>query len=309
MSAPSNGEVQVQRGTRVRADPVVSVIIPVWRSNASKRCWLDEALDSVRAQTFDRWEIIIVDDGSPVPVDPVDDVVLVRKPHAGPGAARNLGVSLARGRLIAFLDADDIYRPRKLELQVALHERRPELVLSSTGYIHFDEQGPRPPLRRRELGAEITFEQLFFENCIACSSTMMPRSTYDRTRGMAPDRRLGEDYGLWLRIAMLGRIGYIDEVLLEHRVHPDSLGQQHRRAGTAMTREREVYDEFLAEYPELQNASFVSSALARLEHQDGWNSLRSRDWTQARRSLFRSLRLDPRRPRVWIDVARTFLRL
>ena len=71
-------------------------------------------------------------------------------------------------------------------------------------------------------------------------------------------RRMGEDYGLWLRLAMLGPIGYIDEQLTEHRTHPESLMYQQTREGTIETREREVYEEFLAEYPELRSRAYVA---------------------------------------------------
>lgn len=312
MSASSNGGVHVQRGAHVCTDPVVSVIIPVWRRDAATPCWIDEALDSVRAQTLPRWEVIVVDDGSPVPIAParVDDIVLVRQPNAGPGGARNRGVALARAPLVAFLDSDDRYRPRKLERQVALHARRPELVLSATSYLNFDAHGARPRVAAPSAGTtEITFEQLFFENCIACSSAMLPRGAYGRAGGMAHHRRLGEDYGLWLRLAMRGPIGYLEDALVEHRVHPDSLGQTHRREGTMLAREREVYDEFLAEHPAFGRSPFVAAARARVEHEEGWTRLQTGAWLEARRRLVHSLRLDPRRPRVWIDLARTFLRI
>ena len=66
---------------------------------------------------------------------------MVRQPNTGPGGARNVGSVIARGKLIAFIDADDRWRPEKLAKQVALHDRRPELVLTATDFIHFDEHG------------------------------------------------------------------------------------------------------------------------------------------------------------------------
>ena len=66
--------------------------------------------------------------------------MIVRQPNTGPGGARNVGSVIAHAPLIAFLDADDRWRPGKLEKQVALHERRPELVLSATDFVHFDDK-------------------------------------------------------------------------------------------------------------------------------------------------------------------------
>jgi hypothetical protein len=259
------------------------------------------------------WEVIVVDDGSPVPITPArtDDIVLVRQPNTGPGGARNVGSSLARGSLVAYLDSDDRMRPGKLEKQVALHARRPELVLSATDFVHFDASGVREvegwQKRRAQRTEEITFDQLFAENCIACSSTMMPRAALAKTPGMSIHRRLGEDYGLWLRLARLGPIGYLDEPLLERRLHPGSLMHEQMRAGTIEAREREVYEEFLIEFPELRASPAVRSALARVDHQHGWAHLQRQEWDEARRLILQSLRADPMRPKVWIDLARSLL--
>jgi glycosyltransferase involved in cell wall biosynthesis len=313
--APEVGDLEVERGALVRAEPRVSVVIPAYRSRPDQPDWLDEALDSIRAQTFGDWEIVVVDDGSPVRIAPsrTDDLTIVRQPNTGPGGARNVGSVIARGHLIAFLDSDDRWRPEKLAKQVALHERRPELVLSATDFVNFDDSGVRDPhawrARNKPTGETISFERLFFENCIACSSTMMPRTALMRTPGMARDRRMGEDYGLWLRIAMLGPIGHIDETLMDHRFHADSLIQQQMRDGSIETREREVYEEFLAEYPVLRDKPCVRETMARLDHEDGWTRMQRREWDEARRALLRSFRANPRKPKVWIDLARAVLRV
>lgn len=309
------GDVDVRRGSRVPAEPRVSVVIPAYRARAESPDYLDETLASVRAQTFQGYEIVVVDDGSPVRIAPADasDVVLVRQPNTGPGGARNLGSVVARGELIAFLDADDRWRPAKLAQQVALHDRRPDLVLSATDFVPFDERGFREHspwrARSRVRSAEVTFERLFFENCIPCSSTMIPRRALMKTPGMNRHRRLGEDYGLWLRLAMLGTVGYLDEPLMERRVHDESLFQQQTRAGEIEAREREVYDEFLAEHPELRERPFVRETMARLDHEDGWARLQRCEYADARRLMARSLRNNPRKPKVWVDLARALLRM
>src|SRR5262245_61843286 len=121
--------VDIHRGAAVHDAPQVSVVIPAYNP-----VWLDEALDSVRRQTLTAYEIIVVEHGSPEPVRPArsDDVILVRHANAGPGGARNRGVSLARAPFVAFLDSDDAWRPHKLEKQLAFHRRMPESMLSTT---------------------------------------------------------------------------------------------------------------------------------------------------------------------------------
>src|SRR3954447_14398775 len=109
--------------------PTVSVVIPAYNS-----AWcIDHAIDSVLAQTYHDYEIIVVDDGS---TDETRDVVqrygiavrLVCKPNGGMSSARNRGISEARGRYIAFLDSDDRWLPTKLALQVALLDTHPDVV-------------------------------------------------------------------------------------------------------------------------------------------------------------------------------------
>ena len=126
---------------------------------------------------------------------------------------------------------------------------------------------------------------------------------------MSRHRRMGEDFGLWLRLAMLGPVGYLDGCLVEHRVHGESLTEEHRRAATSEVREREVYAEFLAEHPELRDEPFVRAALARIEHEEGWTRMQRREWSKACHLLIRSLRLDPRQPKVWFDLSRAVLGL
>jgi glycosyltransferase involved in cell wall biosynthesis len=296
-------------GSRVHPSPQVSVVIPAYNPK-----WLDAALDSVRHQTFKSWELIVVDDGSPEPVRPsvVDDVVLIRQRNGGPGGARNTGVRHARGSLVAFLDADDRWRPDKLERQVALHDAHPDLVMSCTGLTvtdgeHVKAAGKLATDRLKLKGDRVPYSHLFYENCIVCSSVMLKRDAFQRTPGMKAHKRMGEDYGLWLRVGMLGPVGYLSEPLLERRQHPDSLMFETKRDGSWFAQEREIYEEILAQNPELQNEPFVRRALARLDFQGAWSHIERREWSEARQALLRSLSYTPLRPKAWLDLARTFL--
>jgi glycosyltransferase involved in cell wall biosynthesis len=291
----------------------VTVIIPAYLRNADEGCWLDEALDSVRGQSNCNWEIIVVDDGSPQPITPThsDDLIILRQANTGPGGARNRGVETARGELVAFLDADDRWRPTKLEKQIALHNRHPDLVLSCTDRANFDGTNFREPpsvrARGGAVGNRIPFDRIFFENYVACSSAMMRRDAFLRTPGMSPHRRMGEDYGLWLRLAMLGPVGYVEEVLLDRRQHGLSLMQEQLRDGSWLTKEREIYEEFLCEQPQFRGQPFVRRALARLEFQGGYCFLQQRQWQSARRALMHSLALEPRQLKTWLSLARAML--
>ena len=118
--------------------PVLSVVIPAY-NNAST---LAEAIASVRSQDVPCPEIIVVDDGSSDATNQViddlagHDLRLIRQPNGGPGAARNTGITAARGEWIAFLDGDDLWLPSKLELQLAAIWKDPNVALLFHRFCH-----------------------------------------------------------------------------------------------------------------------------------------------------------------------------
>lgn len=121
-----------------RQQPPISVIIPVYNSER----YVDAALESVLAQSRPPTEIIVVDDGSTDQSAQVARryqpiVQVLHQPHAGPGAARNLGVSVAQGELLAFLDADDLWLPDKLERQVTYLQNHPGIDIVFGGVEQF----------------------------------------------------------------------------------------------------------------------------------------------------------------------------
>lgn len=124
----------------------VTVIIPTY--NYAR--FLREAIDSALAQTISDMQIIVVDDGSTDNTPSVlaairdDRVEVVRTPNRGICAAHNEGLARARGEFIAFLGADDRFRPTKLESQIRMMDAEPELVAVFTNFVRFDENGVFP---------------------------------------------------------------------------------------------------------------------------------------------------------------------
>src|SRR5262249_58180797 len=118
------------------SQPLVSVIIPAF----DRATWVGEAIASVLAQTYPHLELIVVDDGSH---DATSEVVqelgqaltYIRQAHAGVSAARNRGVAASRGVMVAFLDSDDLWLPRKIAAQVALLQQQPQTQACYTDEI------------------------------------------------------------------------------------------------------------------------------------------------------------------------------
>ena len=126
----------------------VSVVVPLF----NKACYIDRALRSIAAQTFSDFEVIVVDDGSTDGGDRIAEGYadprfrVVRQPNSGPGAARNRGAAEARSPYLAFLDADDAWRPRYLETGVRILEEHPAAVSVSGAWIDYPQRVSAGPV-------------------------------------------------------------------------------------------------------------------------------------------------------------------
>jgi glycosyltransferase involved in cell wall biosynthesis len=167
-------------------DPSVSAVIPAYNAEP----FIGEAIQSVLAQTFEVSEIIVVDDGSS---DNTSEVArgfartrVIRRPNGGPGAARNTGINAASGNWIAFLDSDDLWLPRKTEIQIGY-------ITSGAGVIHANRFDP------------INFGNLWHRQThITPSGALVRKQALMDVGGFEESRSIisVEDLNLWLRIAL-----------------------------------------------------------------------------------------------------------
>jgi glycosyltransferase involved in cell wall biosynthesis len=210
--------------------PLVSVVIPAY--NAEK--YLEETLASVRAQTFSDYEILVVDDGSTDrTVQIASDfggVKLLLQQNRGSAAARNTGIRAARGAYVAFLDADDIWLPSKLEKQVAHLQAHPRTEWSYTDALVFDMPARRTVCqigRRIRLHEGEILRPLLLRSFIPSATpvvkktALMEAGLFDERR----ERRFAEDWSMWLRIAERHPVKLIDEPLAMIRMHTDNRSQ------------------------------------------------------------------------------------
>jgi glycosyltransferase involved in cell wall biosynthesis len=208
-------------------DPRFSVVIPVY--NAER--FVGAALESVLAQTYGAAEIIIVDDGSSDNtakiVEQYSDrmsIFYARQQNMGPSAARNHGVSLARGDWIAFLDADDLWYPNKLQTQRAFIADNPDAVLFWCEMDNIDDGGhARRDSRGRDPLAQIVFARPV---CPLPSAVVMRKDIFERTAGFNPVLRCYEDVEYFFRLASAFPVMYIPQKLCAYRKYdkqPDYL--------------------------------------------------------------------------------------
>lgn len=207
--------------------PLVSVIIPTY----NRWPMIAEAVQSVLAQTFEAFELIVVDDGS------TDNTArrlsssdsrlrIFSQPHAGVAAARNAGVAISLGKYIAFLDSDDLWSPAKLEIQADFMERNSGVHICQTQEIWI-RGGVRvnPKARHRKPSGDIFRRSL--ELClISPSAVMMTKELFYWVGGFDESFPVCEDYDLWLRIAARHPVFLIDTPLATKRGgHADQLSR------------------------------------------------------------------------------------
>lgn len=205
-------------------NPAVSVVTPIWNAAAT----LAATVASVQAQSLADWEMLLVDDGSTDGSRTLARTlaaadsrirVLAQDANLGAAAARNCGIRAARGRFIAFLDADDLWRPEKLALQLGfMRDGGHGLVFAAYRRVTADGA----PLGTVRVPARISRDDLLKGNVIGCLTAVYDTAVFGKVEMPPLARR--QDYGLWLEL--LRRTPYahgLPQVLADYRVRRGSL--------------------------------------------------------------------------------------
>lgn len=207
------------------AQPLVSIIIPAF--NAART--IGEALDSVLAQSWQAWEVIVIDDGSTddtaACISRYTDTRIRVHPQENRGlsAARNAGIERARGELIAFLDADDRILPSKLESQVRYLNAHPEIGLVAGGALRTDEQW-RILHRAPGRGRELNIADFALKNQFPVHASIIRRSSLEKAGNFDEQLRAAEDWDIHCRLLLAGsRVTQLEEIVCEYRVMPGSM--------------------------------------------------------------------------------------
>ncbi len=228
--------------------PAVSIVVPTYKSVA----YLRRMIESVIAQTFDDWELIIVDgasdDGTAELIagyQPTlaDRLVFIEQPNQGCSVARNTGIETARGSFIALLDSDDEYLPRRLERQMELFSLQPDLGLVYCDYSHIDFDGVlhrstfdelatlarEVPYERVAPGLHVCtpdlFDYLVRGYFIATIVGLVRREVLADDIRFLPRDMYGCEWFFYLQIVRRCRAGYVDEPLCLHHFVQGSISR------------------------------------------------------------------------------------
>ncbi|ERJ05404.1 glycoprotein 3-alpha-L-fucosyltransferase [Halorhabdus tiamatea SARL4B] len=281
--------------------PTVSIVIPTY----NRASVLPRAVRSVLDQTFDDCEVIIVDDGStdetPEIVDSFseDRIRYLRfSENQGANAARNAGVEVAKGDYIAFLDADDEWRPAKLERQVEVFEQAPKSVgLVYTGIVHNDSNGNITGRSIPEHSGDV-LARLMRGNFIGTFSSVMVRSQVMNDISLNEELPSWQDWYFYLDVAEEWSVESVSKPLVVKYFDIDN------RISKNYKEKREIsYPILYEKLVELNSEVGVikgRQTLASLDFRIGYNALTNGYYSQARISLVRSLIKYPIQTRGWL---------
>jgi glycosyltransferase involved in cell wall biosynthesis len=279
--------------------PTVSIVLPTYNRLALLR----EAVDSVRAQTFGDWELIVADDGSEdgsaeylaalATEDP--RIIVVRLPHtANLPRIRNAAIARARGEWVAFLDSDDAWRADKLQAHLDAHRANPSARWSYSGRSMMDAAGETLPDARfvawRPHSGRIARLLLTHEAMVAFPTVVVERALLQEVGGMDEALVFSTDYDLELRLAAHAECICIPEPLVRVRVH----------AGSTTRRRVEVNESFIRVYAKFAAADGSPDVRPICRRQQAFYArwvaryrMVSREPIPVLRAVLFSLRMDP----------------
>jgi glycosyltransferase involved in cell wall biosynthesis len=210
--------------------PLVSIVIPAY--NIAE--YIAETLDSVFAQTFTNYEVIVVNDGSPDTLEFErmlekyrDRIVYLKQENKGVGPARNFGIEHSKAELLAFLDGDDIWLPTFLESQIQFLNTHNYDLVYCDAYLFGDKYlGTKTYMNGGSPSeGEASFENLLlYKCCVMMSGTVAKKQIVSDVGMFNPEDIRAQDFDLWLRMAYAGaKIGYQRDVLAKYRVRSNSI--------------------------------------------------------------------------------------
>ncbi len=206
----------------------ISVVIPTH----NRAPMLREAVESVLSQSLRPGEILVVDDGS---TDETEEVIrcfgkrvgYMKQPNSGPSTARNLGWRSTRGEWVAFLDSDDLWLPRKLELQMKALSNSSDTPLCYTDEIWIRQNKRVNPCKHHAKYSGWIFQHCLPRCIISPSSALIRRNVLEELGGFDESLAVCEDYDLWLRLTSRYPVMFLEEKLIIKRGgHPDQLSKR-----------------------------------------------------------------------------------
>lgn len=290
-----------------------SVIIPLY----NKAPYVEKALRSVLDQSFTDFEIIVVDDGSTDESAKVAEAVLsnstvdcqlVRQENAGVSTARNNGAVRSKGDYLCFLDADDWWAPSFLTEMSALIDEYPDAGIYGTGYIIVNES--KHKTRVAPVGVEPGFEKGYINYCQVYAKTLampltsisiaIPRRVFDEMKGFPTGIKLGEDFLLWIQIALKYPVAFLNKSLAYYNQDADArwraVGRLHEPRVHMLwnlgflEEEEKANPDYKTMIDSIRTFSLLPYLLSRQYREEAQKELAKVDWTKQPGKIWRLYR-------------------
>ncbi len=233
-----------------QSELLISVIIPTY----NRKDFIIEAVESVLQQTYQNWEAIIIDDGSSdntkaalTPFLTDSRIKYFYQDNQGQSVARNRGISKSTGAYICFLDSDNKWLPKKLELSVAAALNNPSVDVIYGDNIIIDVEGREISRDSMKKYSGSITDKLLRDNFISMNTTMTKRECFEVMGGLDEGDRLAEDYELWLRMSTRYKFLYIPEYIGYYRVMEDQLSTDKDKRFAA---NHKIICEFVKRFPD-----------------------------------------------------------
>jgi glycosyltransferase involved in cell wall biosynthesis len=265
----------------------VTVVIPAYNPGS----FLEIALRSLLAQTFESWEAVVVDDGSEEDISGVTEldrrIRLIRQENRGLTAARNTAIARSDSEFVAFLDADDVWLPRKLELQIETLTASADAALCSTDFERINVDGDR--FGGGYIGCRDSFLELLTGNGICVSTVILRRGALDELGAFSERYAQVQDWHLWLRLAQHHDLVHVPEVLVQYRIHAAQMSVNYKRY---FHESRQILNEYQGSDPRV--AAAIKQGMRLVEAVAGAQAFDAFRASKNPRHFFYAIRLAPR---------------
>jgi len=308
----------------MNSTPLVSVVIPAY--NCAQ--YIASAVQSALDQDYPHKEIIVVDDGSTDNTATVlagfgERIIVRQQSNSGVAAARNHGMRVARGELIALLDADDLWLPGKLRKQVDYLTAHPELGAVYCAWREWrpdangefaipklaDADTQRNGIETQDSGW--IYNQLLTDCVIHTTTLLMRREIMQQVGEFDHVLRRGQDYDYWFRMSRLAPIHKLNAVLSLYRIHPESITHKPHQANYPCLVIQKALDQWGRIGPDGTETpqAAIDGVLARHWYNFASLHLVHGDAKLAYQGFLRCIRLRPTRIKAWIKIARSLVKM
>lgn len=288
--------------------PLVSVVVATY--NMAR--YLPQAVASILEQSYPNVEVIVVDDGSTDETPEVtarlatDARVRVhRQSNGGQASAKNKGIELSRGEYIGFLDADDVWLPQKLALQLPLFRDRPRVGVVYSEYECMDGEGKPLPKGATNMHRGSISGALLIENFVSFPTALVRRACLERCGVFDLTYGMGIDYDLWLRISANYEFDFVTEPTIRYRIWGGQMSKNYRKRYESAIK---IMQSFLNAYPSAVAGATVREAWAHTYLGRGdsilWNE---KDKRSARADYLRAIKYRPTYWPAWRAMLRSFI--